>query len=83
MRTDDAPLFTLRQAALTQSSQVYKQSSEVAVSYPVAVKNILAKDGIYGLFFRGLDTKIIANGMQGILFSILWKQFEVILFPKK
>lgn len=63
--------------------KVYKQSSEVAVSYPVAVKNILAKDGVYGLFFRGLDTKIIANGMQGILFSILWKQFEQVLFPKK
>ncbi len=33
--------------------------------------------------FRGLETKILANGLQGILFSILWKQFEEVLFPKK
>ena len=29
-----------------------------------------------------LETKILANGMQGILFSILWKHFEDVLFPK-
>ncbi|GMI41340.1 hypothetical protein TeGR_g7720 [Tetraparma gracilis] len=62
--------------------KVYKQSAATPVSYPIAVKNIIAKDGMYGLFFRGLDTKIIANGLQGILFSILWKQFETVLFPK-
>jgi hypothetical protein len=29
-----------------------------------------------GLFGRGLKTRIIANGMQGIMFSVLWKYFE-------
>jgi len=38
-----------------------------------AVSTIIAKDGISGLFFRGLVTKIISNGCQGILFSVLWR----------
>jgi len=42
----------------------------------------LQESGVKGLFFRGLETKILANGMQGILFSILWKHFEEALFPK-
>mmetsp|Transcript_38241 Transcript_38241/g.46659 ORF Transcript_38241/g.46659 Transcript_38241/m.46659 type:complete len:286 (+) Transcript_38241:122-979(+) len=62
--------------------KVYKQSSEVAISYPQAVRNVIAESGVFGLFFRGLETKILANGMQGILFSVMWKHFEDILFKK-
>lgn len=47
------------------------------------VRRVLAESGVSGLFFRGLETKILANGLQGILFSVLWKQFEEILFPKQ
>jgi hypothetical protein len=32
--------------------------------------------GYAGLFGRGLQTRILANGMQGIMFSVLWKYFE-------
>lgn len=63
--------------------KVYKQSSTESISYPQVVKNVIQESGLKGLFFRGLETKILANGMQGILFSILWKQFEDLLFPKK
>lgn len=63
--------------------KVYKQSSEVPLTYPQVVKNVIEESGIRGLFFRGLETKILSNGMQGILFSILWKHFEEVLFPKK
>ena len=63
--------------------KVYKQSSEVAISYPEAVQAVIKESGLKGLFFRGLETKILANGMQGILFSILWKQFEEVFFGKK
>jgi hypothetical protein len=63
--------------------KVYKQSSETALSYPQVVRNVIQESGLRGLFFRGLETKILANGMQGILFSILWKHFEEALFPKK
>jgi hypothetical protein len=34
---------------------------------------VIAKDGISGLFFRGLMTKIISNGCQGLMFSVLWR----------
>jgi hypothetical protein len=51
----------------------YRQTSTVPISYMSAVSTIIAKDGISGLFFRGLVTKIISNGCQGILFSVLWR----------
>jgi len=63
--------------------KVYKQSSEEAITYPQVVRNVIKESGLRGLFFRGLETKILSNGMQGILFSILWKHFEAVLFPKK
>jgi hypothetical protein len=63
--------------------KVYKQSSEVPIGYPQVVRNVIKESGLRGLFFRGLETKILANGMQGILFSILWKHFEEVLFPKQ
>ena len=63
--------------------KVYKQSHPENLSYPQVVKNVIEESGIRGLMFRGLETKILANGMQGILFSILWKKFEEVLFPKK
>jgi hypothetical protein len=53
--------------------KVYKQSSEQALSYPQVVKNVIQESGISGLLFRGLETKILANGLQGILFSVMWK----------
>ena len=32
---------------------------------------------------RGLQTKIIANGIQGIMFSVLYKLIDERMFPKK
>ncbi|GAX26755.1 hypothetical protein FisN_2Hh295 [Fistulifera solaris] len=63
--------------------KVYKQSHPEQLTYVQVVKNVLQESGVQGLFFRGLETKILANGLQGILFSILWKQFEEVLFGKK
>ena len=40
-----------------------------------AARLVVLQDGISGLFGRGLKTRILANGMRGILFSILWKLF--------
>ncbi|KAJ3417466.1 hypothetical protein HDV05_003330 [Chytridiales sp. JEL 0842] len=47
-----------------------------------AIKDVVAKDGVVGLFGRGLKTRIVTNGLQGIMFSVLWKLFEDNLFPK-
>jgi hypothetical protein len=38
---------------------------------------------LLGLFGRGLQTKIIANGMQGLMFSVLWKLIDEKMFKKE
>ncbi len=40
-----------------------------------AAKLVVAQDGVRGLLGRGLKTRILSNGLQGLLFSILWKLF--------
>lgn len=40
-----------------------------------AARQVVLEDGIRGLFGRGLKTRILCNGLQGLLFSILWKIF--------
>jgi hypothetical protein len=44
---------------------------------------IVAQDGLTGLMFRGLQTRILANGLQGLLFSVLWRAFDDALSKKK
>lgn len=56
--------------------KVYKQSHTEGVTYPQAVRDVIKQDGLIGLFGRGLRTKIMANGMQGVMFSVLWKAIE-------
>jgi len=50
-----------------------KQTAEHSISYRQAVNLVVEKDGVRGLFGRGLKTRILANGMQGMLFTIIWK----------
>jgi len=49
--------------------------NETRIGYVDAAKAVVATDGWIGLFGRGLVTRIIANGLQGMMFSILWKLF--------
>ena len=56
------------------------------LGYWEAMQKIVASDGIPGLFSRGLVTKVISNGIQAMLFSVLWKHFSARWFkssPKK
>jgi hypothetical protein len=53
--------------------KVYSQTSPEPVGYVNAVLQIVAKDGIGGLLWRGLAAKILCNGLGSILFSIVWK----------
>eukprot|EP00466_Bigelowiella_natans_P014754 jgi/Bigna1/46341/estExt_Genewise1.C_30320 len=53
-----------------------KQTSTVPITYTAAAKQVIDKDGVMGLLGRGLKTRIMANGMQGIMFKVLWKLFE-------
>eukprot|EP01080_Neovahlkampfia_damariscottae_P000251 gene251-4497_t len=56
--------------------KTYKQTSSESISYVDTVKNVIKEDGVAGLFGRGLKTRILANGMQGVMFSVLWKYFD-------
>ena len=59
-----------------------KQTYQTPITYPEAIKAVIAKDGVQGLFLRGLGTRIIANGAQGMLFAVLWKYLQSALFPE-
>ncbi len=47
----------------------------LTASFSRAARLVVVQDGITGLFGRGLKTRILCNGLQGLLFSILWKLF--------
>jgi len=47
--------------------------SKHAVSYGEVIRMILAADGWRGLFGRGLQTRILANALQSIVFTIIWR----------
>ena len=53
-----------------------RQTYNIPLSYTDTIKHVIKEDGISGLMGRGLKTRIIANGTQGLLFSIMFKYFE-------
>ena len=53
-----------------------KQTYKKPITYPQLTKNIIEKEGITGLLGRGLKTRIITNGLQGIIFTIVWKYLQ-------
>ncbi len=55
--------------------KTYRQVNETKISYTAAAKAVIAVDGVKGLLGRGLKTRILANGLQGLMFSVLWKFF--------
>jgi len=50
-----------------------RQTSMEPVSYAESARSIIAAEGYAGLFGRGLGTRILANGIQGAMFTIMWK----------
>jgi len=50
-----------------------RQTSLEPVGYMESAKSIIEKDGLAGLFGRGLSTRILTNGLQGALFTIGWR----------
>ena len=57
-----------------------KQTNKDCVNYKQTIEKIVNKDGYTGLFGRGLKTRIITNGIQGIVFTIIWKYVEKDVF---
>lgn len=50
-----------------------KQTATTSITYPEVIREVIKKDGVTGLFGRGLKTKILSNGLQGIMFTVLWR----------
>ncbi|GAA6061850.1 hypothetical protein JCM10212_000767 [Sporobolomyces blumeae] len=59
--------------------KTYRQVARDNVGYRQAAREIVQKEGLVGLFGRGLKTRLLANGLQGLLFSVLWKTFQELL----
>ena len=55
---------------------VKQTTSDASLGYIGVVKAVLAKDGLKGLFGRGLKTRLITNICQSMVFSVAWKAIE-------
>ena len=44
-----------------------------SMSYRETIIKVHAESGIKGIFGRGLKTRILTNGIQSILFTVIWK----------
>ncbi|RDB21854.1 putative mitochondrial carrier C12B10.09 [Hypsizygus marmoreus] len=55
--------------------KTYRQVNETRIGYVDAARSVIAVDGVLGLFGRGLKTRILTNGLQGLMFSVLWRFF--------
>jgi hypothetical protein len=43
------------------------------LSYGDTIRMVVAADGWKGLFGRGLRTRILANALQSVVFTIIWR----------
>jgi len=62
----------------TTAAATTSTKSDDEFSYAEIVKMIIEKDGLAGLFGRGLKTRLLTNALQGSLFSVLFKYFQQI-----
>merc|ERR1719145_466488 len=70
----------------SNSLRVLKTTRQTAlepIGYMDSAKQIIEKEGLAGLFGRGLKTRILTNGIQGALFTVGWKSISEYLNKKK
>ena len=53
--------------------QTVKQTHVDKLTMAQCAKLVIEKDGVMGLFGRGLSTRIVTNGMQGLMFNVMWR----------
>ena len=53
-----------------------RQTAPTVLPYGQAVRLVVEKDGLRGLFFRGLKVKLACNCVQSMFFTVLWRYFE-------
>lgn len=63
--------------------KTYKQTSVEPIGYIEAATKIIEADGVTGLLFRGLTSKLTANALNAMLFTVVWKAISERLAKKK
>jgi len=53
-----------------------RQTSPEPITYTDAARQVIATDGVLGLFGRGLRTRLVINGIQSSLFGVFWKAVQ-------
>lgn len=48
---------------------------DVSAGYMDICRNVMKTDGLSGLLFRGLSTRLLTNVLQGSFFSVAWRLF--------
>lgn len=62
---------------VTNSLRVIKAIRQAeGLSYLDSVRSVVKTDGLFGLATRGLQTRLLLNGLQGVFFTIVWKSLE-------
>lgn len=59
--------------------KTYRQTYKEPVSYFKAFNDIRLQHGLFGwegLFFRGLQTRIVSHGINSMVFTVAWKYFQ-------
>jgi Mitochondrial carrier protein len=63
---------------VTNAARVIKTTKQALASkhnvgYTEIIRMVIAADGYKGLFGRGLRTRIMANALQSVMFTVLWR----------
>lgn len=53
--------------------KTFKQTSVDPIGYGEAAASIISENGVTGLFFRGLSSKLFSNSLNAMLFTVVWK----------
>merc|ERR1719217_1329139 len=51
-------------------------TTDASMGYVGVTKQVLSESGLYGLFLRGLETRLLTNVLQGAFFTVLWKAIQ-------
>lgn len=55
------------------TKQASAATNSHSTSYASVIAHVLQSDGITAFFVRGLKTRIVANGLQSIVFTVIWR----------
>lgn len=82
LKADDHPLSLGDKTVDAEGSETRAEAGEnlrdkKSISVGEALTLVIQEDGIKGLLGRGLKSKLLLDAIQGTLFSVLWRYFQV------